>query len=147
MSRHAHMLTAHERLVEWGKSLHREPWNYWPRCSVLGRVREEGAGASQGTSDDTPDGGMAAMMDRLGWGIDKDRRCAEVMAAVYAMPLHLRAIVDATYRCAGKREVPRSRPGSLAVSGLTADEYDDRMDAMLQWLSDYLCISQEAARA
>lgn len=139
-------MTAHERLVEWGRSLHREPWNYWPRCTVLGRVREEGAGASQPTAGER-DGGMAALMDRLGWGIDQDRRCAEVMAAVYAMPLHLRAIVDATYRCAGKREVPRCRQGALEVSGLTADEYDERVEAMLRWLSGYLCIPEEAARA
>ena len=130
---------AHERLVEWGKSLHREPWNYWPRCSLLGRIRDEGAGASQSTAGDR-DGGLASLVDRLGAGIEKDRRCAEVQAAYYQMPLKLRAVVDATYRSGHKRDVPKERDAAIRGSELTADEYDTRMEVMLAWLASYLCL-------
>lgn len=146
-------LTAEERLVEWVRSEFHEPWNYWPPTSVLGRIKDEGAGASQGTDDGDPDGGLGALIDRLAPkegqvdGIALDRRCAEVREAYYRMPPEFSLIVDATYRGWPSKRDPRSWQASVAKSGLKQATYFRRKRAMLEWLESYLCIPKRDAKA
>lgn len=146
-------LTAEERLVEWAKSLFHEPWNYWPPTSVLGRIKDEGAGASQGTDDPSPDGGLGALIDRLAPkegmidGISLDRRCAEVREAYYRMPPQFSKIVEATYLNWPSKRDPRSWQAAVEKSRLSQATYFRRKKAMLEWLTDYLCIPKSEARA
>lgn len=134
-------MDAEARLIEWGKSLHYEPWNYWPSTSVLGRIKDEGAGASQSTAQQS-DGGYARMVERMAESLAKDRRCREVSEAVQLMPRALVLIVDATYRgCASKWEVPRQWESAVAISGMAQATYFRRKKQMLEWLSQQLCIA------
>lgn len=137
--------TAEDRLIEWARSLHREPWNYWPSVSVLGRIKDEGQGASQGTDSDK-DGGMAAMIDRMADGIAKDRRCADVREACLVMPSKLLVIVDVTFRnCASGRDVPRDSSAAADMAGLSRATYFRRKREMLDWLAEELCIYAKMA--
>lgn len=132
---------AERRLIEWAQSRHREPWNYWPPVSVLGRIREEGAGASQSTAGDR-DGGLAHMIDLMADGIAKDRRCAEVRDAYYRMPHAHLALVDALYRsCASARDVPRHWEAAAGILELPQTTFFRRKKEMLVWLVGELCLS------
>lgn len=131
-------LTAEDRLVEWAKSRFKEPWNYWPSAGPLGRMKDDGPGASQGTAED-PDGGLGALIDRLtrdGFdGVGKDRRCAEMQEVYARMPTKFVLLVDATYRnCPSARDCPRSWSAAIAASGLSESTYVRRKKLMLKWL-------------
>jgi len=133
---------AEGRLIEWAKSLHRPPWNYWPPVSVLGRIRDEGAGASQSTAGDR-DGGLGALVDEMAAGIAKDRRCAEVRDAYRRMPLELGDIADALYvSCAGYHEVPRHWEAAAELLELPQTTFFRRKKEMLIWLVGELCLSE-----
>ena len=137
------MTYVEKRLIEWAKSLHCEPWNYWPSVSVLGRIRDEGAGASQGTAQ-MSDGGLGDMVDRMACGIEKDRRCAEMREAYNSMPPQLSLIVDSTDRlCASARDVPRSWQAAVEMSGLSPATYFRRKKKLLAWLASFLCMPAE----
>lgn len=138
-------LTADERLTEWARSRFKDPWNYWPSVSTLGRMKDDGPGASQGTAED-PDGGLGALIDRLtrddGFdGVGKDRRCAEVHEAYSNMPTEFALLVDATYRnCPSAMDCPRSWMAAVAASALSESTYARRKRQMLKWLEYQLDI-------
>lgn len=141
-------MNAEQRLIEYAKSLHRDPWNYWPPVSVLGRIKDEGAGASQSTDGDRDAALVAMLMNPdVAEGMERDRRCAEVREACYRMPYKLALIVDATYRGWPSAKDPRSWKSAVEQSGLSQATYFRRKKEMLVWLADYLCISEGVDKA
>lgn len=139
--------TAEGRLIEWAKSLFRDPWNYWPRVSVLGRMMDEGPGASQSTAV-TSDGGLGRMVDQFASSMEKHIRCSDVYEAYCAMPPRLSLIVDCTYlHCPSRYDVPRSWEAAVGESGLGEQEYAKRKREMLGWLDSYLSIDKRQRRA
>lgn len=150
------MKTPQERIDEWCEWNHEKHYALAPRSqSVMQRMVEErenagarGSGFAYTMIDDTPcrpDGGVGAMIDRMYGSLKWDERCREVQDAYDAMPIAMRAIVQARY-VGHWRDTPRSHRDAADIIGLDHVTFFDQHKAMLKWLGERLReIVQKAA--
>jgi len=134
---------AEQRLIEWARDLHFPDFNAFPPRNVLKRIRDEGAGASQGTAEQN-DGGLGRMVDRMAASIERSRRCAEVREAFEVMPADYQMLAKVAYRdCPSYRDVPRDSAHAAATIGISLRAFFYRKKLMLEWLGDWLCIQRQ----
>lgn len=138
------MTPVEARLIAWAHWRNEPGLVCLPDTTPLHRIKEDKRNAGAGASgfryqmiDDTPcmpDGGVAAMVKRMGHALERDRRAREVEVLVSRhMPIDYVVVVRAIYVGYGA-EIPRSLRSAANVIGISKTELCERRARVLGWV-------------
>lgn len=139
------------RLLEYAEWLH-EPGMQFSQPSVMGRIQDEqenagarGSGMKYEMVDDVPcrpDGGIAALVERMDRALSRDKRCRELREALDALKQISAdgyAVIDALYG-GHWRDMPRSLEGASLMLGVKIGAFRERKTRAIAWLAGRLML-------